>query len=151
MIARGTRRGRSCAAMLTAVSLLCAPQTVLAQGDAPYWMSAYQGTFVADACGDAALGHAWRRAYRALVAECPFSNAFRSEFLKDAEVAEDRFHAGGVTADHFLDSRHTCGDVLSGPSSADMRRRLAAFSQGKLSASDALGVNCDGSDKPSGR
>ena len=75
MIARGTRRGRSCAAMLTAVSLLCAPQTVLAQGDAPYWMSAYQGTFVADACGDAALGHAWRRAYRALVAECPFSNA----------------------------------------------------------------------------
>jgi hypothetical protein len=110
-------------------------------------------TFTVDVCGDPALGAEWRRAYRSYVDECPFSAAARAEFLRSAEAAEREFGAKTMDTntrpDHILDldGRHTCKDVLTSKQMPELRRRLNAFAEGKLNASDALGLNCDGSDK----
>ena len=111
------------------------------------WHEADAATYVFDSCGDGALGMQWRQALTRVLDECPNLAAVKPELLNDAANMAGAFQSKskGVTfpPDHVLDGTHTCGEILASAPAVELRRRLAAFAQGKLSAKDALATDCD--------
>jgi hypothetical protein len=109
--------------------------------------SAYELTYGYDTCGDRELGSQWGNALQGLAEACPFSSSAKQIFARNTAATEQKWATVKDTHPSISSGRVTCGELLASWQTSELRRRVALYSEGKLSASNALGINCDGGDK----
>jgi len=134
-----------------AVVVLGLPQTPSdeAELNRSLFYNAYGLTFELDRCGDRTLGSEWRGALRQFVQECRFPSELERELLQGAALADERFRNQQPTdqTQGIAGGRQTCATMMQGWQIAELRRNLLAYRNHMSSASAALKLNCDGSDR----
>jgi hypothetical protein len=121
---------------------------------APMWENiggieaGYALSFRLDACGDAALGAAMRKALMAKFESCPFADMTKERFRQTA--ARQRTVFAGQLAqyvhDHgpldHVDGVPSCAAYLHSPVIEQRRRQLLDYRDGKLTLDDVMPLSC---------
>jgi hypothetical protein len=117
----------------------------------------YALSFRTDACGDADLGDAMRQALMAKFESCPFTEMTRQRFQQMAARQRRVFtgqlaqyvHDHGGPLDH-VDGVPSCTAYLHSPAMEQLRSKLFAYRDGKLTLDEVMPVSCKQLGVPSG-
>lgn len=103
-------------------------------------------TYRFDACGDTSTGDRWRFALRRYAEDCHFDPGTTVALFADADKnTKPYLPREPFPRDHIFDGGLTCGNILGSDFFPDIKARIRQFEEGKVSASTALRLNCDGS------
>jgi hypothetical protein len=110
-------------------------------------LNGYAMTYAFDQCGAPDIGFQLRRASVDLVDYCPYSENEKQEFMKEIQRIEKWGMQASLskpgTAVAAMDP--TCTRILQSEELQVLRQNLTAYLARKMSAGDALQLNCDGS------
>ncbi|HUB16682.1 MAG TPA: hypothetical protein VMB34_32410 [Acetobacteraceae bacterium] len=114
--------------------------------------TAYAASFYQfDACGDGIAGNAYRSALVNKLKRCPFSDAAKAHFMsrlaaqrrKSAAQINKLIETNGGLPVQLAGMTRTCREQMDSPKYRELRRRLDAYSAGKLKADGVVAQPCD--------
>ena len=139
-----------------AIFLFLSTACIDARADAPLaypgqLKTTYLVTYQSDLCGDHISGSVWRHMLRRFAEECHFSEKADQLFAEVEADVRQKWRGQTFPREHVFESGLTCETIVTSEYAHHLNAVQKQVWSGRMSAIDALRMNCDGSSKSNAR